>query len=91
MSWLLTFKDHKATPSESPCLRAYPNSGAALLGSKEHVLNRGPLFHSAHSEQHHITYPGLKQCERGQTGPCQSTEFQHIRALLLDMAGLNIP
>lgn len=44
-----------------------------------------------HSKEHHITHiVPLRQWEQGQSSPCQSTEFQHKGALLLDMAGLNI-
>lgn len=55
MSWLLTFKAHKAAPLS---LYAYPKRNlASSLGPEEQVLHlRGQIFHTAHFEQLLIIY-----------------------------------
>lgn len=58
--------------------------------SKEDVINRGLLSATAPSVEHQSTHTGpWNHCGWGHTRPCQSTEFQQIRALWQDLAGLN--
>lgn len=82
MSWLLTFKAHKAAPLS---LYAYPKRNlASSLGPEEQVLHlQGPdLPYSSLRAAPHYIYSSVKHCEQGTDWPVSATHTHSLIQIL---------